>query len=211
MPGTSVSAANKGLEEVPGTSEGKAGEVPGTSAGIAHPPSSEWVYAKLYTGTATADDLLQGPVQHLVRQFADHIDGWFFLRYGDPDFHLRLRFRVPETGPRQALQQQLGQMASHLMAEGHLWDLQLATYRPEVERYGGAEALPLCEDIFRIDSDAVLELLPWTRGGPRRPGALGRGVGQRRRFGARSSERRSRRLPGLRRRHAPGFCGGVSR
>ena len=57
------------------------------------PPGSEWLYAKLYTGAATADRVLRDVVGPVTRSAlrAGAVDGWFFIRYGDPDWHLRWR------------------------------------------------------------------------------------------------------------------------
>ena len=58
------------------------------------PPGSEWLYAKLYTGTATADRVLCEILRLLVEQMINTgaVDQWFFIRYGDPEWHLSLRF-----------------------------------------------------------------------------------------------------------------------
>jgi hypothetical protein len=57
------------------------------------PPGSEWLYAKLYTGAATADQVLRQVVRPVTEAAlrCGAADGWFFIRYGDPDWHLRLR------------------------------------------------------------------------------------------------------------------------
>src|SRR5207248_587833 len=61
------------------------------------PPGSEWLYAKLYAGNSSVDQILAGLVAGVVSGFAGAFDLWFFLRYADPDWHLRLRFHgVPE-------------------------------------------------------------------------------------------------------------------
>lgn len=129
-----------------------------------HLPGSRWLYAKLYTGSTTADDILQGPIRQLVQRYGQEIHRWFFIRYNDPDFHLRVRFSVPDDGLRWDLQQRLSALATQLREQGFIWDLQLATYEPEIERYGGREGLNLCEQIFHQDSAAVLAMLPLLRG-----------------------------------------------
>src|SRR6185295_17125698 len=53
------------------------------------PPGSEWFYAKLYTGQATADQILTETIAPIV---ADQ-PAWFFIRYGDPHWHVRFRAR----------------------------------------------------------------------------------------------------------------------
>lgn len=118
------------------------------------PPGSDWVYLRIYTGEAVADRLLTDAIAPLVRQLtgAASIDKWFFLRYRDPEFHLRVRFH----GSVQAEAEALG---AELLRDGRAWRIELGTYEREVERYGGPEAIELVERVFSADSDAVLELL----------------------------------------------------
>ena len=124
-------------------------------------PGSQWLYAKLFTGTATADQLLTGVVRPLVAQAlaSGAADGWFFIRYGDPKWHLRLRFH----GEPQRLQGEVLPMLHRavvpLAENGWLWGLQLDTYDRELERYGGADGMAVSERLFEVDSDAVLEIL----------------------------------------------------
>ena len=61
-------------------------------------PGSEWVYFKLYTGTKTADAILQNELYRYIRELLNNgiIDKWFFIRYTDPDFHIRLRLHLKE-------------------------------------------------------------------------------------------------------------------
>ncbi len=124
-------------------------------------PGSEWLYAKLYTGTATADVLLREVVRPVAAEAlaSGAADGWFFIRYGDPDWHLRVRLHgdparlLSETVPR------MHELAEPLLADGSLWKVQLDTYQRETERYGGPEGIELAERFFHADSDAVLATL----------------------------------------------------
>ncbi len=127
----------------------------------AFPPGSEWLYAKLYCGPANADRLLMGLVAPLVRRAlaSKAAGGWFFIRYNDPDFHLRVRFH---GAPQRLLLEVLPALKRHAekaLAEGLLHRLELATYEREVERYGGPEGVLLCEPLFQADSEAVVDLL----------------------------------------------------
>ena len=60
---------------------------------------SNWLYFKIYTGYKTADflltDIIHPIVQNLQRQ--NLISHWFFIRYNDPDFHIRIRFYISDT------------------------------------------------------------------------------------------------------------------
>src|SRR5262249_23292773 len=64
----------------------------GTPCAPRFPPGSEWLYLKLFTGTATADQVLRRIATVLSWALTSGgADRWFFIRYGDPDWHLRLR------------------------------------------------------------------------------------------------------------------------
>jgi thiopeptide-type bacteriocin biosynthesis protein len=124
------------------------------------PPGSEWLYAKLYTGPATVDQVLRDVVAPVVETVtrAGAVDRWFFLRYGDPDWHLRLRFRGNPDRLRGELLPVLQEAAAPLLQDGRLWRLQLDTYEREVERYGGPVGVELAERLFHADSEAILAL-----------------------------------------------------
>ena len=125
------------------------------------PPGSEWLYAKLYTGTATADVLLREVARPVVDSLMQTgaVDSWFFIRYGDPEWHLRLRFQGrPEKLQRVAMPL-LNLAFSEPLNDGRAWRVQLDTYEREVERYGGATGIELAERIFHADSEAALEII----------------------------------------------------
>ncbi len=54
---------------------------------------SEWLYYKIYCGVEFADTLLSNHIGTVLQknQQLGVLDKWFFIRYSDPDFHLRLR------------------------------------------------------------------------------------------------------------------------
>jgi class I lanthipeptide synthase len=125
------------------------------------PPGSEWLYAKLYTGTGTADQVLSHLVGPLVRSSlaSGAADAWFFIRYGDPDWHLRLRLHGEPARLCAEVLPSLEAAAAPLLETGQLWRLQLDTYEREVERYGGDRGVELAEQVFAADSEAVLTIM----------------------------------------------------
>ena len=129
-------------------------------------PGSEWLYAKLYTGTATADRVLRDVLAPLVREAsaASWIDGWFFIRYGDPEWHLRVRFHGDPGTLTGRVLPALHAGVTTLLDDGRLWKMQLDTYEREVERYGGPLGIGLFERLFQADSEAVLEILDMLEG-----------------------------------------------
>ncbi len=123
-------------------------------------PTSSWLYLKLYTGSATGDVVLRDAIAPLVARAMESgaADRWFFLRYLDPQNHLRVRF----GGEPERLREIIGwlpEVLDPLIAEGRVWKWQLDTYEREVERYGGPAAMEIAERIFHADSDAVLAVL----------------------------------------------------
>ena len=123
------------------------------------PPGSEWLYAKFYGGRASVDQILTGPVAQVVRDLAGAFDRWFFLRYADPDWHLRLRFHGAPERLHGELLPALETAAYSLLGDGRGWRLQLDTYEREVERYGGDEGVALSERLFHVDAEAVLAIV----------------------------------------------------
>jgi thiopeptide-type bacteriocin biosynthesis protein len=123
-------------------------------------PGSEWLYAKLYTGPATADQVLRDVVRPVVEtvQRLRAADRWFFVRYGDPDWHLRLRIHGEPARLSAEVLPAVQAAVAPLLDDGRLWRIQWDTYEREVERYGGAEGIELAEQLFHADSEAVLAL-----------------------------------------------------
>jgi len=131
-------------------------------AGIAEnlAPGSEWLFLKLYGGEGTADSVLTEAIAPAIAELRARgtIDAWFFLRYSDPDPHLRVRLRgnrarlcgdaLPELHDR--LKSMLG---------GRLWRIELGTYQREIDRYGGPSNILHAERLFELDSEAVLQIL----------------------------------------------------
>jgi hypothetical protein len=84
-------AAGPARDGAAGTREPSPRLRPGRAPCRRFPPGSAWLYAKLYTGPATADQVLQEVVRPVTAAAltAGAADRWFFIRYGDPDWHLR--------------------------------------------------------------------------------------------------------------------------
>jgi len=124
-------------------------------------PGSEWLYAKLYSGIATTDRILTETIAPVVRSALSSgaASGWFFIRYGDPEWHLRLRLHGQPVRLLAEVLPALHAAVAPLAALGRLWRCQLDTYEPEIERYGGPMGIRLAEQIFQADSEAALAVL----------------------------------------------------
>jgi thiopeptide-type bacteriocin biosynthesis protein len=124
-----------------------------------NPPGSEWLYAKIYSGATAADRVLASVVAPVVRNAHEQgwIDNWFFIRYADPEPHLRVRLHGDPAVLHSHVLPALNAALAVALAS-HAWRAQLDTYEREIERYGGDEGMLLSERIFHVDSDCAIRL-----------------------------------------------------
>ncbi|MFC0039529.1 lantibiotic dehydratase [Actinomadura rayongensis] len=122
------------------------------------PGRSRWLDARLY-----------GTVERIVARLATRPGlptGWWFLRYPDPQPHMRLRVPFPAgTELASAFAEaadDLARWAEELAEDGLLHDYTLNTYRPET-RHGTGPTLRAAEAVFAADSSAVVRRLPGDR------------------------------------------------
>jgi thiopeptide-type bacteriocin biosynthesis protein len=120
-------------------------------------PGSEWLYAKLYTGTATADRVLSDLVAPVAARALGRgaADRWFFLRYADPGWHLRLRLHGAPDRLWSEVSRDLFDSVRPLLDDGRVAEMVLSTYKREADRYGGPAGIDVSERIFQADSEAV--------------------------------------------------------
>lgn len=128
-------------------------------------PGSDWLFAKFYAPFEQLSRLLVTDLADLIEMAENSglARRWFFLRYSDPDPHLRIRWQGDPDLLLRHLLPQVGEFAEQLVASGRLGKLVVDTYDREVERYGGLAGLEVCEDIFHVDSASVRRLLSLPR------------------------------------------------
>jgi thiopeptide-type bacteriocin biosynthesis protein len=131
-----------------------------------HPPGSEWLFVKLYCPRSHEEDL----IGHSLLTFCDNVvaaglaDSWFFIRYSDPDAHLRLRFHGDPERLTSRLFGHLCQWANGLVGSGVCARFTFEPYEQEVERFGGIAGMAAAEAVFAADSRAAARLLRLTQG-----------------------------------------------
>ncbi len=124
-------------------------------------PGERWTYLKLYMGEASADKLLVEQLTPLTQELVENglVEQWFFIRYADPEFHLRVRFKLPQSVDGQTVQHHLYQRLRVAYQQGLIKSISQDSYMPEVARYGGPEILPVCERLFHLNSAVVCDTL----------------------------------------------------
>ncbi len=155
------------------------------------PPMSDtdWLYLQIFPGSIDQSDTAPRELERLADHVLAHCliptlrrldtngttTGYFFIRYAENGYHLRARCQVHGEDDRAAARRELlsaldAYLQSHpesfpgardsmgLMADGRLC---YRVYEPELDKYGGREALDIVEIHFRGCSDlaaAVIEL-----------------------------------------------------
>lgn len=121
-------------------------------------PGGEWLYLKLTVKAELQDEIL---TQHLpdLLVAAQMADRWFFTRYVEANPQLRIRFHGEADELNSRFLSDIHAWAEARIEDGLIGDLAICTYRPEIARYGGPDAIDAAERAFHADSNAALSLL----------------------------------------------------
>ncbi|MGW5973131.1 lantibiotic dehydratase [Streptomyces sp. NPDC055186] len=128
------------------------------------PASSSVLLAALYGDPRRQDLLLTRHLSGLLDQLGN--PPWWFIRFRDPDQHLRVRIALPDPGAFARTARTVSAWADGLRGAGLLADLRYPTSYREMGRWGSGAAWKAAEEVFRADSRAVLAQLAQ----PQRPG-----------------------------------------
>jgi thiopeptide-type bacteriocin biosynthesis protein len=120
-------------------------------------PGDEWSFYKIYTSHKYADIIIKEVLGDYINSFEqdDEECPWFFLRFQDPEYHVR--FRIKKRINEESLQY-FNKQLSDLIDNEIISSFEIDTYNREIERYG-AENIELSERLFHYDSLAVLDFL----------------------------------------------------
>ncbi len=134
-----------------------------------------WMSFHVYFGDhlygRDVDRLLVSAIAPLVEELSAQrsLERWFFVRYGDPQSHVRLRLEVRAPGSA-GLEERVGAAVEAFFRReasvGGPARLEPVSYVPEVERYGGRRGLRLAESHFLLSSRIALGVLSETLGRP---------------------------------------------
>ncbi len=126
-----------------------------TSRDNGHLPGGQGRYSlKLYGHPDRHNAILTRHLPRLVDALGSGAR-WWFLRYLDPDHHLRLRLTVPVD----ASAAQVTTWSEEVRRAGLTTRVEWDTYFPEVARFGGTAAMGPAEAYFAADSATVLAQL----------------------------------------------------
>jgi thiopeptide-type bacteriocin biosynthesis protein len=126
---------------------------------------SEWLYFKFYVGTKMTDSVLTQVLKPLVEKLFHEnlIDKWFFIRYADPEKHIRFRVHFTDLSIIGSVFLEINNALQPFENEGIIWKTQVDSYQREIERYGW-DVMELTESIFYADSIAIIGMIDQTWG-----------------------------------------------
>ena len=122
------------------------------------PGATDRTYLKVYGSQARASEVLTTHLPRLLEELATQREAWF-IRYADPEAHLRVRLRLPTPGAFGAVAGAVAEWAAELREEGLIQRVQWDTDQPETGRYGTGTVLEAAERFFAADSTAALAQL----------------------------------------------------
>lgn len=126
-------------------------------AQIQTPGVSPLLLATLYGDLRRQDTLLARHLPGLL----DRLGGppWWFIRFRDPDQHLRVRIALPNPDAFAETARTVSAWADELRTAGLLSDMRFPTSYREMGRWGSGAAWDGAEEAFRADSRAVVTQL----------------------------------------------------
>lgn len=123
-------------------------------------PGSEWVYLKIYTGIKTLDQIIAKMLIPLTQQLFKEkiITNFFFIRYMDPEFHVRIRYKLADKNNFSLIFKELDKFVIQYVDMELIWKIQCDTYVPELTRYG-SNSINIIENIFNTDSMIIFNII----------------------------------------------------
>jgi lantibiotic biosynthesis protein len=124
----------------------------------------QWHYVKIYCGVKTADKILIDVLKPITEELLAEgkIAKWFFIRYADPDHHIRIRF-LGEGDFHAEITEEINAALASFLKNNLIWKVQTDTYNRELERYGAAN-IDNSETLFFYDSVAAVQILSLLEG-----------------------------------------------
>ncbi|WP_313385948.1 lantibiotic dehydratase [Chishuiella sp.] len=123
-------------------------------------PGSEWVYFKIYCNATYSDTILLELIYPLLSDWLEIgiIKKGYFLRYNDPDYHIRFRILLNDITNFSIVSGQFYEKSSQMIDQLGIRKIELSTYTREIERYGSSY-IENVESFFTYDSQLILSLL----------------------------------------------------
>lgn len=123
-------------------------------------PGDEWLYYKIYCGYKISDTILIEIIKPFTEELIkeNQIKKWFFIRYNDPNYHIRFRLELTDKKNIGQIINKFNNLLKDYIESKSVWSVQIDCYEREVERYG-LSTMELAENIFFNDSVEIINYL----------------------------------------------------
>jgi thiopeptide-type bacteriocin biosynthesis protein len=121
---------------------------------------SEWLYFKLYSGPKTLENILVCEIYPMLTDLIKNnlIDSFFFIRYTDPHYHIRLRLHFENTDNIGTVLQCFCHKLAEYIFDFLISNVIIDTYNREIERYRERYIIDV-EWLFFHDSKFILDCI----------------------------------------------------
>jgi len=118
----------------------------------------QWLYLKIYMRSFFADKILIKIDEFILSKIIENkIQKWFFIRYNDPDFHIRVRLFIPNQNEVLDFIGEINDLLANEIKE-NIVSMNPDNYIREIERYD-LHCIELMEELFFYDTMSVLPIL----------------------------------------------------
>jgi lantibiotic biosynthesis protein len=115
------------------------------------PILADWLYFELYCNTYAENEILNYIYDHIISK--NKVEQFFFVRYNNPENHIRVRFKTNSIAVKKFIISKLEQ----LKVQNWILKYLILPYKQELYRYGGADLMLLTENVFSLDSRDTIE------------------------------------------------------
>ena len=121
-------------------------------------PGSEWLSLEVYCDHSARAEVLESIIAPIIlsAETSSAMRIWYFVQYSEPSFHYRVRLRLKDPDSWSKTAKSVVDALSTPAARATVRECKIVSYNPEWWRYGGAEGMPVCEEIFAKDTQLAL-------------------------------------------------------
>ena len=122
-------------------------------------PGSECLYIKIYSNACNLNGLLLKICSYLNSTDKIYcVPKFFFIRYADPEFHIRIRFFMDSPNLLPTMIRFINDIYKEELETSIIYKIQIDTYERELERYGNENIIE-SENIFFLESRFILNFM----------------------------------------------------
>lgn len=123
-------------------------------------PGDDWIYFKIYCSSIFSDRILKSLYDNALKSLEKEskISLFFFIRYLDPHYHIRLRLKINSKIHLTEIIEKINNALKKFVKNKIIWKIKIDTYEREIEKYT-TKNMEDSESIFHLDSLQFIKIL----------------------------------------------------